>query len=784
MTLPPAAFGPFAHSLPGKPTTEWETLVAHLDHVACLAAERAGAFGWAELARLAGRLHDIGKTSAQFQAYIRGQGSSGGDHATAGAREAERLCPPQFARMLALVIAGHHSGLADAPEIERRLAAQLPPYDGWEAHAGLLPAPADLRPTRSLAAAEAGRGCAGFTRAFLVRMLFSCLVDADFIATETFVQGRGQKLPRGGGLGIEVLRDRLRAHMQALGLAAKPSALNALRQEILEHAVARAGEAPGFFTLTVPTGGGKTLASLRFALEHAVLRAKRRVIVVAPFTAIIEQTAQVYREALGDPTRLGHVVLEHHATFDWERAEQAARADGGDERDGLGRLRRAAENWDAPVIVTTAVQFFESLFASRTSRCRKLHNIADSVVVLDEAQTLPRRLLLPCLAALDELQRNYGASVVLCTATQPAWRQLDRALLGPAMPGAERANLGLAIDEARELAPRPRELYVALRRVQVEVLAGPVPDDVVVAAFARAPQMLCIVNTRRHARALFERVQALEPEAAFHLTTLMCPAHRRLVLSCVRTRLRAGLPVRLVATSLVEAGVDFSFPEVWRASTGLDSVAQAAGRCNREGERLPALGRVVVFTPAEETAWQDLQDVQQAAASALRDHADPLSLDAMAAYFRRLYAEAGLEALDATCLEGREKAGILPALRAAEGLRFPFRSIAEAFRLVEEEGPPVLVPWSEQGQALLDRLERGHEPLGPLLRQLQSYVVSVPPYAQAKGLQEGWLVPARRELGRGVLRVTEEGFGSRYTAATGLDLGEAPPRTAAQNVFA
>ena len=266
-----------------------------------------------------------------------------------------------------------------------------------------------------------------FSRAFLVRMLFSCLVDADFIATETFVQGRA--LPRGGIVGLDVLRNRLRAHTQALRANAKDTPLNALRAEILDHAVAKAAtDKPGFFTFTVPTGGGKTLASLAFALEHAVLKQKRRVVVVIPFTAIIEQTADVYRKALGD------VVLEHHASFDWEEAQrkqayERPAATMGDEWDGLGRLRRAAENWDSPIVVTTAVQFFESLYANKTSRCRKLHNLADSVIVLDEAQTVPPRVLLPCLAALDELQRNYGASVVLCTATQPAWRRKDGALI-------------------------------------------------------------------------------------------------------------------------------------------------------------------------------------------------------------------------------------------------------------------------------------------------------------------------------------------------------------------
>ncbi|WP_437374622.1 CRISPR-associated helicase/endonuclease Cas3 [Inquilinus limosus] len=307
-------------------------------------------------------------------------------------------------------------------------------------------------------------------------------------------------------------------------------------------------------TLTVPTGGGKTLASLSFALEHAVRHGLRRVIYVIPYTSIIEQTAQVFRQALGSEDD----ILEHHASFDWERARRTRPDD--EAPDALAKLQRAAENWDVPVVVTTAVQFFESLFADRPSRCRKLHNIAGSVVVLDEAQTMPVHLLRPCMAAIDELARHYGASVVLCTATQPALRAVD---------GFE--NGGFAIDDERELAPDPQDLYRRLKRVAVERLPGPVDDAAIARRFAEQPQMLCIVNRRAHAQRLFAAIRDLP--GAVHLSTLMCPLHRRQVLAGLRDRLRQRLPVRLVATSLIEAGVDIDFPEVWRAAAGIDSIA-------------------------------------------------------------------------------------------------------------------------------------------------------------------------------------------------------------------
>lgn len=410
--------GPFAHSLPGFPLDRWEPLGRHLTETSEGAAIHATPFGWAEVARVAGRLHDIGKASAEFQDYIRGGSAAGPDHASAGAVKAAATYGSPLGRVLSLVIAGHHSGLADPDTLDRRLAKPLPDVTGWENYAGSLPPRASLAPDGP--PQRPNSFGPAFSQSFLVRMLFSCLVDADFIATERFLHPDSPT--RGTPIAPAELRERLRNALRPLRARASESALSAIRSEILDHAEGKAAEPPGLFTLTVPTGGGKTLAALAFALDHAVRYGLRRVVVVIPFTAIIEQTAQVYREALGVPG----AVLEHHVGFDWERMPVG---DGGDERDGAGALRRAAENCDVPVVVTTAVQFFESLFANRTSRCRKLHNLVRSVVVLDEAQTMPTGLLLPCMAALEELTLNYGSSVVLCTATQPALRHVDAAVI-------------------------------------------------------------------------------------------------------------------------------------------------------------------------------------------------------------------------------------------------------------------------------------------------------------------------------------------------------------------
>jgi CRISPR-associated endonuclease/helicase Cas3 len=743
----------FAHSLRDRPIEDWEPLSHHLAAVGDRAAEFAEAFGWKEAARVAGRLHDIGKCSAAFQAYIRraredDERTRGPDHSTAGARAAAEAYGP-LGRMLAFAIAGHHSGLADFGDLERRLRPEhaIEPYPGWQAHAGGLPPLATLRYTRPfLKSADKG-----FEQAFLTRMLFSCLVDADFLETERFyAEAQVAPVERGGHLDLDTLRESLRAYMARLRAEADLTPLNALRAEVLDTVVERAASSPGLFTLTVPTGGGKTLASLSFALEHAVRHGQRRVVYVIPFTSIIEQTAQVFREALN--TRKD--VLEHHASFDWERAAEARRDDG-EGPDGLAKLRRAAENWDVPIVVTTAVQFFESLFAARTSRCRKLHNLAGSVIVLDEAQTLPIALLRPCMAALQELAANYNASIVLCTATQPALRQQDG------------FKNGFPIDDTRELAPEPKSLYARLKRVKIEHLTGPVPDQTIAARFAEQPQMLCIVNSRAHARALFEAIREL-PGAA-HLTTLMCPRHRRIELAELRERLTRKEPVRLVSTSLIEAGVDIDFPEVWRAAAGLDSIAQAAGRCNREGRLV--LGRVVVFEPDEAQPPAALKAFWQAARPVLRGHDDPLTLDAVQHFFRELYWQKGDAAFDTARVDGRP--GILPAIaERARDASFPFASIAAAFRMIDDIMEPVVVPWrtgadDHDAETVLNRIAGMDRPLARDLRQLQQYTVPIPPRAREAWLAAGVLRPIHPALGDTLLRFDSLDY---YDPQTGLRL--------------
>lgn len=629
------------------------------------------------------------------------------DHATRGAKVAlERFGPLGY--LIAYAIAGHHAGLANGvgdngerTSLSVRLRGLgLPPLAPQWSKEVSLPASLGGLPFEST-----GSGGEMFQAAFLVRMLFSCLVDADYLDTEAFYDRISQAVGQGnrGALRaleaprLEALQERLDAHLA--GFAAD-SDVNRIRAEILDGVRKGAVQEPGLFSLTVPTGGGKTLASLAFALDHAIAHSLRRVIFVIPFTSIVEQNAAVFRSALGD---LGAcAVLEHHSAF----VSSPLRREDAERYQSQEKLKLAMENWDAPIVVTTAVQFFESLFAARPSQCRKLHNIAGSVVILDEAQTLPLKLLRPVVAAIDELARNYRSSIVLCTATQPA-------LNAPEFRG------GFAKDQVRELAPNPPELFWRLDRVRVRHV-GTLDDDELAVQLRAFDQVLCIVNNRRHARAVYQALADLP--GARHLTTLMCAKHRSLVLAEVRARLKAGEPCRLVSTSLIEAGVDISLPTVYRAEAGLDSVAQAAGRCNRNGERPADQSEVRVFATVNGD-WAPPPELRQFAEKAreimrqpqFRD--DPLSPSAIEAYFRLLYWQKGDKELDAADLLG------LCAESQIDSL--PLETLAAKFRMIDTVQMPIVVPFDDHARRDIESL-RFAEKSGGLARRLQPYLVQLP----------------------------------------------------------
>ncbi len=724
----------YAHSAP-QDRQQWQRLSVHLEATATRAAAFLESVGLDELGRVTGVLHDLGKYTDQFQARLEGSPRRF-DHAAPGARLAVDRYGDLLGKMLAFCVAGHHAGLANGvngegiTSLEGRVRGAVSMPDPiWEQE---IAVPAKLATPRIK---PRDKDTAGFCAAFLIRMVFSALVDADYLDTEAYYTGlEGIPTARGKHPDLAELSRRLDAHLEDLQANAERSDVNDLRAEVLAHVRQGAAKPQGMFALTVPTGGGKTLASLAFALDHAVRHGLDRVIYVIPYMSIIEQTANVFRDALrGGETRPVDFVIEHHSTFDEERIGN---------RESRNKLHLAMENWDAPVIVTTAVQFFESLFANRPSRCRKLHSIANSVVILDEAQTLPLKHLRPCITALDELARNWRASVVLCTATQPALREADGFTGG--------------FQHVRELAPAPQRLYATLKRTQMRCV-GRMADAEIADRLNESPQVLCIVNTRRHARELYE--QLADAEGACHLSTLMCASHRRARLDAVRQRLKDGKPLRLIATSLVEAGVDLDFPIVWRAEAGLESIIQAAGRCNREG-RAPQ-GDVFVFEPAAGEGRKPPPDVAQfadAARSVMRRYPDDsMSLDAIRAYFRELYWSKGDAALDA-------KQILRQCAERRRSLDFPFETIAREFRLIEDAQVPVMVPWrgkdgnDDTAARLLRDLEHAPRP-GRLARRLQPYVVQIP--------------PSRREglLAVGAARtVREKDFGRQFVVLANLDL--------------
>ncbi|WP_301101840.1 CRISPR-associated helicase Cas3' [Propionivibrio sp.] len=660
---------------------------------------------WAELA---GLWHDLGKYQPAFQQYI--ASTSGLErhieapgrvkHAIAGAIHTAEAGGP-YGRLLAYLIAGHHAGLPDWHPDEASGAALSQELQNeretlLQALAGGIPREI-ISPDIVLPKPQIRK--TGEVH-FWLRMLFSCLVDADFLDTEAFMDDSRTTL-RGGYADIPVLRAAYQRHMAASFTNAN-TPVKRLRGEILDACIARAAETPGLFSLSVPTGGGKTLASLGFALHHAQQHGLRRIIYVIPYTSIIEQTADVFRKVFDGI--LPAPVIEHHSNLEAENE--------------TAKSRIATENWDAPIVVTTNVQFFESLYAAKPSRCRKSHNIANSVVILDEAQLLPPEHLEPILDALRQLIEHHCVTVVLSTATQPELHKTRSDAFG-------RVHLQ-GLGEARELVPDPARLYKELQRVRVTLPVSPEQRrswEDIAGELSELERVLCIVNRRDDAAMLWR----LLPEGTLHLSARMCGAHRAMVIAEIRRRLTAGESVRVVSTQLVEAGIDLDFPVVYRAMAGLDSIAQAAGRCNREG-KLPGKGRVVVFNPPKPSPSGLLLKAEQAAINVLAGSSgEPLTPVNYASYFDHFYGG----------VNSHDQQGVMGLLNrdAARG-EIQFRTAAQRFQLIPDEGQrQILVGW-EQGAELIELLKQ----IGPnrdLMRKLQRHSVTLYEYQWKKLLGSG-----------------------------------------------
>ena len=668
----------YAHSAQDElgnllPYEHWQTLQSHSVNVGEIAAEFARVFGAQEIAYQTGQLHDLGKYSELFNQRLHGGPSV--DHATAGAKVAIERWGNVIGKLMAFCIAGHHAGLANGNgegdnrrTLKQRLALQfgadIPTLDNlWQQEIKL---PQNL----SAPPLKADAHHPYFSYAFFTRMLYSCLVDADYLDTEAFYLNlENNAVERGGYPDLNALqhnfnqfinnfRRRIAQAPEQTEAEKRNAVLNRLRSEILDYAVEQAAQPQGLFTLTVPTGGGKTFTSMAFALEHAKRHGMRRVIYVIPFTSIIEQNAAEFRKAFGE---LGEqAVLEHHSTFNDDKLQDEATKD---------KLRLASENWDVPIVVTTAVQ------------------------------------------AENGFYRGF--------------------------------------ENVREIAPKPTALFDKLRRTTVHHI-GTQTDADLLAKLGEHPQMLVIVNNRRHARSLYDQAKHLD--GMFHLTTLMCAKHRSQKLDEIRGRLKNGEPCRVIATSLIEAGVDVDFPLVMRAEAGLDSVAQAAGRCNREGKRPSENSFVWIFAPEEQ--WKAPPELAtQAAVMRLTADSfsdDLLSTQAVAAYFAELYQLKGSELDNKKILKMHNDTG--------QSLDFPFQTIADKFRMIESHMQPLIIPFDGEAENLISSLHHaGH--IGGLLRKLQPYTVQIPESALAALYKAGRIEP-----------INEKNFGKQFYTLIGLDL--------------
>ncbi len=689
-----------AHS--GKMGTE--PLRDHLRLVAQRAKEYADIFGAGEEAYLAGILHDLGKYGELFQKRLTGE-EKGIDHWSAGAWAAlTNFRDNGIGLASALAIEGHHIGLLRNRSLRRyrtpsitmeatpqELRLSNPDFqallerlrsDGLE-----MPPPTNIQTVCSWPGVNA-------SDMLNERMLFSALVDADFIETEAWFKADefGKRQYRKPGLPLQAKEaaDWLRQYMVGLVEASTASpSVQQMRHDLLEACLVSADLPTGLFTLTAPTGSGKTLSMLAFALNHAIKHNLRRVVLVIPYLTIIEQTVQAYRSVFEkhlSSNQLDQYILEHHSLSGTRTQDEKHNA-----WDIDNRRQLLSENWDAPIVITTNVQFLESLFSNRPSACRKLHRLADSIILFDEVQTMPTSLVIPTLATLSRLTERYGSTVVFATATQPAFSHLDKNIKQHCTSGWQ----------PREIVPSGLDLFGRARRTRYNWPAADItlswPE--LAQKLEKQQQVLCVVNLKRHATQVFNALKRNDTGSVFHLSTNMCPAHRRVVLEKVRQLLREGYPCRLISTQCIEAGVDVDFPVVYRAMGPLDAIAQAAGRCNRNG-KLPTEGQVYVFMPESEQMLKQFPDSGYEQAARLTTvllnqfGSSGLDMDKPATfedYYKRLYSVRGIGAAN------QEKDALYDAIS-----RQDFVDVAKEYRIIDKESINVLVPYDT---AVFARLE-------------------------------------------------------------------------------
>lgn len=651
-------------------------------HQRCVAekAERfAAEFGMGDLGRIMGLLHDKGKEQIEWQKYIQGVTGYnkdfanvriGPNHSYVGAVMAQKLYP-QISPFIAQPIAGHHRGLYDYCEYIEETKREIPNEVTLET---AIPYQMKLPKVEQ------------FDLHHIVRMLFSCLVDADSLDTEEFMAPAQAKL-RGSHTTMPELLQMLEAHLQKMKSNAPDTEVNRIRNYVQEQCIKESQDCGGFYSLTVPTGGGKTLSSVLWALHHAVKNNLQRIIIAIPYTSIIVQTAATLKQIFGENN-----VLEHHSNINLEDIKNTELRE---------RLQLATENWDYPIIVTTNVQLFESLFSNRRSDCRKLHNIAKSVIILDEVQTLPLGFYKPIVHTLNTLQRVFGTSVLFTTASQP--------ILSGRIEGTNPMASFDALQSVREIIPAEAQLHEKLRRVELQFIDGAKNYDEIAEELAKHQKVLCIVNTRRDAKELYDRLP--KEGIRLHLSRMMCPAHVSATIESVKEALKKqdNQPIRVIATQLIEAGVDIDFPVVFRQEAGLDSILQAAGRCNREGKM--GICSTFVFSLGKEHQLPPgfIKQTNNARLGMGQNH-DWFAPEAMTCYFKQLHSR----------INDFDEKQIQKLLYKPE---CEFEEAANQFHLIDDQTKSVIINWNNSLNIYQQLIAQG--PSYSLMKKLAQYSVNI-----------------------------------------------------------
>lgn len=757
-----------------------QTLPEHIEGVAhhcALFLEEAGLPELAPLGRLLAQLHDAGKAQSAFQRYILGESDQKAPHSAAGALLATKLLPShpkgyplkrtRIAQLLAYAISGHHRGLYDYGGLQNKLE-DIDTKDRCKKAEGAL---SELMSEIQNWVKEHGAETEAYLRKLasrveeeeqaqaLIRLLFSCLVDADFLDTEAFMdeerKGRRQEATS-RYTSLEVLRDRLAKHMEGFSTDGK---INEARRAFLNQCRAHGQSCPkGYYSLFLPTGGGKTLSSIAWALETALKHEAQRIIYVIPYTSIITQTAGIFREIFGEEH-----VLEHHSDISFSGDESSQEAE------RYERTRLLAENWDAPIIVTTNVQFFESLFSHKVSRSRKVHSIANSVVVFDEVQMFPTEFLNPMLRLLEDLRYIYGTQLLFCSATLPPFDKDHSSSF-------KRVNdFHQLSEDIQPIIPEDPELFKVFDRVIYHLEEKTYSTEELAQELAQHTSALCVVNSRRDASQLYHALleEGKEAQDVIHLSRNMCSAHLKERIAEVRQRLKVGIPTLVISTQLIEAGVDIDLPIVYRAMSGLDSIVQAGGRCNREGKR-PAPGEVYVFSLSDGgRAFGAIAQGQNATRFLLDNHKEhtrpSIPLELIEAYYDRYYAS--IESFDT-----KDIAESLYDEDEAKRWRFDFQQASEDFQLIDNVDRDLFVPYG-RGKDLLEGLEKHTLYLNHrTLRELQQYHVSISKWRYEE-LEEARLLSeiiVDRETGKSILVLAPQGYDEALGVCTTNPLLDEP----------